>query len=209
MSSWSADSDAIQSALSYLAGICAPHVEANPGIVTSVPSTIILVPVPVATPASRAPAGSAVTAGVITPPPAPASIPATTISLVKPVRIPILYQSGPLAGQPVPSSSTISILSTQVTVPQVKFTTENVEAGATGVPEIDLAAGSPAPVQATPTGVAGPTAGLSSFATGVLPSGYGPTAQPSVKPFPGAANRIGSGIMGAMIVGTVGLWLGL
>ena len=84
-----------------------------------------------------------------------------------------------------------------------------MKAGATGAPEVDLAAGRPAPVQATPTGVAGPTAGLSTFATGVLPSGYRPTAQPSVKPFPGAANRVRSGIMGAMIVGTVGLWLGL
>lgn len=84
-----------------------------------------------------------------------------------------------------------------------------MEAGATGVPEVNLAAGSPAPVQAIPTGVAGPTAGLSTLATGVLPSGYKPTASTSVTPFTGGAERIGSGIVGAMIVGAVGFWAGL
>ena len=209
MSSWSVDSDVIQSALSYLVGICAPHVEANPGIVTNVPSTVTLVPVPVTAPAPSAPAGSVTIAGVITTPPAPASIPATIISLVKTVTIPLTYPSGPSSGQPIPSSSTISILSTQVTVPQVKFTTQIVEAGATGAPEVGLAAGSPAPVQAIPTGVAGPTAGLSTFATGVLPTGYKPTVQTSVRPFTGGAGRIGSGIVGAMIVGAVGIWVEL
>lgn len=209
VSSWSADSDVIQSALSYLAGICAPHVEANPGIVTNVPSTVTLVPIPVATPPPSAPTGSVVTAGVITPPPAPASIPATVISLVKTVTIPLTYSSGPSAGQPIPSSFTTSTLSTKVTVPQVQFTTQSVEAGATGAPEVNLAAGSPAPVQAIPTGVAGPSAGPSTFATGILPTGYKPSAQTSVTPFTGGAERIGSGIVGAVIVGAVGLWMGL
>ncbi|MCJ1462203.1 hypothetical protein MMC07_000803 [Pseudocyphellaria aurata] len=209
VSSWSANSDVIQSALSYLAGICAPHIAANPGIVTNVPSTITLLPVPVATHAPAAPASGAVIAGVITPPPAPASIPVTTISLVKTFTIPVTFASGPSAGQPIPASSTISILSTQVIVPQVKFTTETAEAGATGAPEIDLAAGRPYPVQAIPTGVAGPTAGLSTFATGTLPSGYKPTSQTSVQTFTGGAERIGCGIVGAMMVGAVGLWAGL
>lgn len=84
-----------------------------------------------------------------------------------------------------------------------------MEAGATGAPEVDLAAGSPAPVQAIPTGIAGPTTGLSTFATGILPSGYKPTAQTSVKPFTGGAERIASGIVGAIVVGAAGLWVGL
>lgn len=84
-----------------------------------------------------------------------------------------------------------------------------MEAGATGAPEVDLAAGSPVPVQAIPTSVAGPPAGLSTIVTGILPSGYKPTAQTSVTPFTGGAERIRSGIVGAMIVGAVGLWVGL
>lgn len=84
-----------------------------------------------------------------------------------------------------------------------------MEAGATGAPEVNLAAGSPAPVQAIPTGVAGPSAGPSTFATGILPTGYKPSAQTSITPFTGGAERIGSGIVGAVIVGAVGLWMGL
>ncbi|KAL8680931.1 MAG: hypothetical protein Q9186_002891 [Xanthomendoza sp. 1 TL-2023] len=60
-------------ALSYLAGICAPHVSNNPGIITNVPKTITLVPTP-ASPSQTSPQPSspAVTSGAPIPPASPA-----------------------------------------------------------------------------------------------------------------------------------------
>lgn len=201
VSSWSEDSTVIQAALSYLAGICAPAVKANPGIITNVPSTITLCPNP--TPTATSSARLLATAGSITPP-VPVSIPVTTISLVKTVTIPISFTTGSSVGQAIPSSFTTSVISTEVIVPQVKFTTDTLPPGVTGSPDVGLVGGVPASVPAYPT-----TVGRSTFATGRLSTGTRPTVGPSALPFQGGATRTGSGILGALFVGALGLLMGL
>ncbi len=201
VSCWSADSSEVQAALSYLAGICAPDVQANPGIITNVPISITLGPGPIVTPA---PSGSPATqAGTITAP-APVSLPVTIISLVETVTLPITYISGSSTGQPISSSFIISVISTQVTVPQVKFTTDTLPAGATGRPDVGLAAGSPVPVTAIPTSVS-----LSTFATGRTATGGSVVAQTSITPFIGGAGRASSGILRAVVVAALGLLVGI
>ena len=92
-------------------------------------------------------------------------------------------------------------------MPQVKFTTETAKAGATGSVDVNLAAGSPAPVPAVPTGA---SATLSTLATGILPTGgRKPTAQTSVTAFTDGAGRARSGIVGALVVGAVGFLVAL
>ena len=111
VTSWSYDDNEIQAALSYLAGICAPHVAANPGIVTHVPKTITLVPTPaVATPVSGG--GSGVTAAPVGSAPASGSQPQTVITISTATVIPVSYTTGPSSGSPIPSSSTTSIIQT-------------------------------------------------------------------------------------------------
>ncbi|MCJ1343016.1 hypothetical protein MMC31_001205 [Peltigera leucophlebia] len=205
ISCWSEDSTVIEAALSYLAGICAPAVKANPGIITNVPSTITLRPNPNPTPTPTAGSSASLlaTTGSITPP-VPVYIPVTTISLVKTVTVPISFTAGPSVGQAIPSSFTISVISTEVTVPQVKFTTETLPPGVTGSPDVGLVGGVPASVPANPT-----TVGLSTFATGRLSTGAQQTIGTSALPFPGSATRTGSGILGALFVGALGLLMGL
>lgn len=203
--SWTEDSDVIQSALSYLAGICAPHVPENPGIITGVPKTITLAPIPLASPTGASGTGDLVTAPSNPTPPTPPAV--TTISIVQTVTVPCTFSSGISAGQPIPASSTVSLLSTRVTVPQVNFATQQPAEGATGSPDIILAAGSPAPVSAIPTATSpsvpyGP-AGGTTFATGVLPSGSNPPANTSLAPFTGGAGRMTIVSMSTVIVGFV------
>ncbi|KAL8809630.1 MAG: hypothetical protein Q9200_003248 [Gallowayella weberi] len=73
VSAWAANKNDVQGALSYLAGICAPHVPKNPGIITNVPKTITLVPTP-ASPSQTSPQPSspASTSGAAIPPASPA-----------------------------------------------------------------------------------------------------------------------------------------
>ncbi|KAI4199165.1 MAG: hypothetical protein LQ350_004795 [Teloschistes chrysophthalmus] len=71
VSAWAANNDDVQGALSYLAGICAPHVNQNPGIITNVPKTITLVPTPAAPSAASPPAG---TSAANVPPVSPAPV---------------------------------------------------------------------------------------------------------------------------------------
>ena len=217
VSSWSYDDSEIQAALSYLAGICAPHVSANPGIITDVPKTITLVPTPatISSPAvTPAPAGaSGVTAGPIggqsTPAPAAGYQPATTISYSATLTVPATYSTGVSAGSPIPSSSTTTVINTAVEVPQVQFTTGNSAAGATGAPSVGLAAGSPAPVVAASTPAA---AGYGAVgATGTGASTFAsvkqvPTAVSSpITPFEGAASKVGGGFVGVVAAGLVSL----
>ena len=200
--SWTEDSDVVQSALSYLAGICAPHVPENPGIITGVPKTVTLSPIPLATPAGPSGTGDIVTAPSNPAPPTPPAV--TIISIVQTVTVPCTFSSGISAGQPIPASSTLSLLSTKVTVPQVKFATQESTEGATGSPDVILAAGSPAPVSAIPT-VVSPSvpyssAGITTFATGVLPSGQKLPANTSLAPFTGSAGKVIATDMSVVIV---------
>ncbi|KAL8716303.1 MAG: hypothetical protein Q9220_000208 [cf. Caloplaca sp. 1 TL-2023] len=73
VSAWGADNNVVQAALSFLAGICAPHVANNPGIITNVPKTITLVPTPApATPTSSAPPIAGTSGVAVVPPASPA-----------------------------------------------------------------------------------------------------------------------------------------
>ena len=203
VSSWTQDSSVIQAALSYLAGICAPHVSENPGIITHVPKTIPLIPIPFATPTSPSASGDVVTTPLNSSTPTPA--PVTVISIVQTVTVPCTFATGISAGQPVPLSFTNSVLSTVVTVPKVQFATQKPAEGAPGSPEIVLAAGGPAPVPAVPTVTSPPGPyGLrhgTTFATGVLPSGPTPPASSSPAPFTGGVGRVAGGEMGAGMAG--------
>ncbi|KAL9596142.1 MAG: hypothetical protein Q9219_006003 [cf. Caloplaca sp. 3 TL-2023] len=222
VSAWSATGDDVQGALSYLAGICAPHVSQNPGIITNVPKTITLVPTPPPAastgvqpplpasppPATPAPVGNSplgvtsapVVAGTLgsspvganSPPPA---APVTTLTLSQTVTYdcPVSQLAD---GQPQApaSSSCTSLLNTQVTVPQVGFTTAPAAPGSSS-PSVGLAAGSPAPVPATPTPGSGGNSpvGATTFGTVVgsasaIGSNKPPGSTGSV-PFIGAASN--------------------
>lgn len=86
----------------------------------------------------------------------------------------------------------------------MKFTTNTLPPGVTGSPDVGLVGGVPASVSANPT-----TVGLSTFATGRLPTGAQQTVGTSALPFTGSATRTESGIFGALFVGAVGLLMGL
>jgi hypothetical protein len=107
-------------------------------------------------------------------------------------------------GYPIPSSSTVTVLSTAVTVPQVQFTTAASVAGTTAsvglAPAVTIVPAGGAkttPVQATAT------------ATGILTAtGFGTTYVPSKTSSSGivmatvnAAGRVGSGSVVGMLAG--------
>lgn len=227
VSSWAANAIEVQAALSYLAGICAPHISQNPGIITNVPKTITLVPTPATTPAPEGtpnPSSGAVSPapapeGTTTPassPVSPASAPLgtqtpapgtstsyltsrTTISISQIVTVAATYSTGPSAGSPIPSSSTTSILNTAVTVPQVYITSANSGLGASA----GLVAGTPAPAPAVPTGSGGNgPAGVSSTFASVKPVN---AASTSPIAFQGGAVKVGSGIAGLAVAGLLSL----
>jgi len=204
VSSWAGNAMEVQAALSYLAGICAPHVSQNPGIITNVPKTITLVPTPATTPG---PVGSETQAsGPVNPADSTSyTTSRTTISISKTVTIAATYSTGVSSGSDIPSSSITSILNTAVTVPQVYITNANSGIGASGAPSAGLVAGTPAPAAATPTGPVvivgnGPT-GATTFAS-VQPVN---TATTSPIAFQGAAVRVGSGMAGLAVVGLLSL----
>ncbi|KAI4190157.1 MAG: hypothetical protein L6R41_000965 [Letrouitia leprolyta] len=220
VSAWAASDNDVQGALSYLAGICAPHVAQNPGIITNVPKTITLVPTPPAPapttsapalpPASPAPSGNAPIGsspppivagapgnspvGATSPPAGGAAAPVTVLSLSQTVTYacPVSQLAD---GQPQApaSSSCTSLLNTQVTVPQVGFTTGPPAPGASSS-NVGLAAGSPAPVPASPTPGPGGNSpvGATTFGTVVgSASAIGSTKPPGSTgaiPFTGAAS---------------------
>ncbi|KAL8902702.1 MAG: hypothetical protein Q9207_004454 [Kuettlingeria erythrocarpa] len=306
VSAWASSGTDVQGALSYLAGICAPHVSQNPGIITHVPKTITLVPTPAtpaqtsgpaaappassapetlipgvtsapavpagspeatpgalgsspvgaspavpavpagspeatpgalgsspvgtspAVPAGSAPAtpgspGSSPVGGTYVPgapgsspvtaaAPPPAAQPVTTLSLSQTVTYacPVSQLAD---GQPQAPASCSSLLSTQVVVPQVGFTTVPSAPGETSSPSVGLAAGSPAPVPATPT--AGPGAnspvGATTFGTVVgSASAVGsvrPPGSTGAIPFTGAASGVKATTGFGVLAGVVGMLL--
>ncbi|KAL8872722.1 MAG: hypothetical protein Q9174_001690 [Haloplaca sp. 1 TL-2023] len=98
VSSWASSNIDVQGALSYLAGICAPHVSQNPGIITNVPKTITLVPTP-ATVSSPPPADTA------SPPPAgsPPAVSPPAVPAASPPAASLPAASPPAASPPVDS----------------------------------------------------------------------------------------------------------
>jgi len=210
--SWGADSE-VQSALSYLAGICANHIKQNPAIITAMPSSITLAPPPAAaTPAPSNVAGAtqgSAAAPLTTAPAAAVNVPVTTIVIQQTVTVPCTFTNGASSGSAIPSSSTTTVISSVVTVPQVQFITQTA-AGNTAV--VSLAAGSPSSAPASPTA---PAAALGASG-GNAPAGYGPTTMASayasqgnptattssgVVLFTGAASAMSPGIMVSGAVG--------
>ena len=208
VSAWSNHKDQEAQALSYLAGICANHIGSNPGIITNIPSTITLQPTPAATatPSNGAPAApGGQTVG--------AAQPVTTISLSTTVTVQCSAGSGQssMAG----GCSSVSVLSTQVAVPQVAFTT--AQPGKVG-----LVAGTPAPAQAvaTPAPAAPvnsapnspavpasvPPPAAAPAGTGGITPYYSPSA--SVQAFTGAAANLGgSSMFVSIVVAVAGLFV--
>ena len=204
VSAWSNHQDQEAQALSYLAGICAPHIANNPGIITNIPSTITLQPTPAPATVSNSPQSAAVAPGGQTAGPA---APLTTVSVSTTVTVQCsaytsLTGSAALSAATASMNSgctTTSVLSTQVTVPQVAFTTPQPG-------KVGLVAGTPAPAPAPTTTaaaappvytsanspvvpVSAPPAPVASTGTGSTTPYYSPSA--SVQPFTGAATNVG------------------
>lgn len=99
-----ANHEEIAQAISYLQGICAPHIPQNPAIITAVPTTITVSPVPASTAAP-------VASGPVTQAPA---MPMTTVTLSTTVTMPC---------SACESASSVSVINTVITCPQVSFAT--------------------------------------------------------------------------------------
>ncbi|KAH6616886.1 hypothetical protein C7974DRAFT_366571 [Boeremia exigua] len=164
VSAWCGTDDETREALQYLIGICAEHVPENPGLVTDCPSYIPLNPTP-ATP--TAPAG-----GVSTP---AGEVPGSAPAPGAPAETPAAYPH-----------TTIIYGTTTLTIPQVHFTTQTNEAGATPTEPVGLIPGTaPAQAPASTTPAPYPIAGttLATF----KPSGTGAYSPTSPAEFTGAA----------------------
>ncbi|KAE9961969.1 hypothetical protein EG328_001177 [Venturia inaequalis] len=108
-------------------------------------------------PCSKCAAATAPPAAAVT---QPAAVPMTTITIAQSYTVPMTYATGPSAGFPIPSSSTVTMLSTAITVPQVAFTTLPAAAGATAAavglaPVASVVPGSSAPAAGTPVPAVG------------------------------------------------------
>lgn len=195
--------------MAYLAGICAKHIPENPGIVTNVPTTIILTPFPAPpnpsnqnSPAQGPPAGQPAVPGQTPAPGAanPAGPPAaaapaapytvipvsTTVTLPCPSGASMGSVSQLPDGQPQAAGQTLtqttpesctttSVLQTQVTVPQVAFTTSGSDVG--------LVAGTAPPPGETPPSQPPTEAGAVGSNTPIAPTSTG------VTPFTGGAAK--------------------
>ncbi|KAK0105236.1 hypothetical protein ONS96_004635 [Cadophora gregata f. sp. sojae] len=180
-----ADDNEIAEAQTYFQGICAPHIPQNPAIVTG-----------------------ATTALTTTAAPTASSVPVTTIQVYTTLTVPCVESTGISSGSIIPSSSTVTLLSTYLTVPQVIFTTvtgySTVSANLVpGTPASNPATTTPAQVYSTvpiPTG----TLSVSKTAAGNVSA----TATPStiVSTGSGAQNAFGLGAsFAALIVAVLAL----
>lgn len=95
----------------------------------------------------------------------------------------------------------------------MKFTTESPVVGSTGVPNVGLAAGSPAPVPAVVTPTYGPGGAApgpyapninTTLLTGALPTGQLP-ANSTIVPYKGGAGQTGISIASAVVMGLVAI----
>lgn len=154
VSAWSGSDADTQAALSYLAGICADFVPQNPGICTNVPKSITLVP---SQPPATAPAVSISTA------------PGTTLTITQvpqqmttaaPVPVTTIHFT-----QTITTGTTVIVVTSQVTVPQVTFVTNT-----------------PAPAASSsgsqPGAPAGVTATIQAYSIGLVPLTASASAAP-------------------------------
>ncbi|GME63502.1 Extracellular serine-threonine rich protein [Neofusicoccum parvum] len=154
----------------------APSAPASAGV-TPAPSA------PAAGSSAPVPVASSGVEGVTSAPavsqPAGGSTPVTTISIVQTVTVPCTYTVGESSGSAIPSSSTTTVLSTAVTVPQVAFTTSTVTVSGVPTVQTGLAQGTPASASATATPAVTSTAGVAG-GYGTLSSVYVPPATNTV-----------------------------
>ncbi|KAK3330915.1 hypothetical protein B0H66DRAFT_80944 [Apodospora peruviana] len=169
----------ISEAVIFFQGICAPYIGSNPGIATDATVTTYIT----ATPTSVAPVVTTVTLDVTT------VVPCTDS-----------------AGVTIPSSSTTTVVSTTLTVPQVGFTTDTALATGTGtetddvalipvttaIPAVTGGTGNTVGV-ITPSGTgffttAPPASGTGAFTTSALPTGF----------VTAGGNRAGAGVGAAV-----------
>lgn len=173
VSAWCGTDDETREALQYLIGICAEHVPENPGLVTDCPTYIPLNPTPASPPAGGAstPAGEV---GSTT-----AAVPGTTPAPEVPGEVPA---ETPTASTPC---TTITYGSTTITIPQVHFTTQTNEAGATPTEPVGLVPGNAPPQTPATTTAPYPISGttLATF----KPTGTGAYSPTSPAEFTGAA----------------------
>ncbi|KAF2424260.1 hypothetical protein EJ08DRAFT_664076 [Tothia fuscella] len=128
-------------------------------------------------------------------------VPYTTITVAQTYTVPCTYSTGVSIGYEIPSSSTVTTLSTSVVVPQVQFTTAAPVAGSTAY--VGLAQGPPTALPALGTTPASPVT------TGILtaPGGFGTTYVPTrasssiVMQTVNAAPRLGSGSVVGLFAG--------
>lgn len=126
----------------------APSAPASAGV-TPAPSA------PAAGSSSQVPVASSGVEGVTSAPaPVESSQPVTTISVVQTVTVPCTATEGESAGATIPGSSTTTVISTAVTVPQVAFTTQTVTVSGVPTVQTGLAQGTPASASATLTSAA-------------------------------------------------------
>jgi hypothetical protein len=192
--SWGVSSSEIQAALSYFTGICANHIDQNPGIVTAIPTTITLIP----TPSIETQTVTATEVGASPPPPPPAqeSVPCTTISISTTFTV---------------SETQTTVYTTEVTVPQVQFITTTAAPVYTGgaapsiAPETTQEVGLiPGPTYVPPEATAAPVPGAAATTFGtsivVAPTGQvaNATSDSPFAVFTGAASKqqIGLGVAG-------------
>ncbi|KAH8588531.1 hypothetical protein B0O99DRAFT_677390 [Bisporella sp. PMI_857] len=166
----------ILSSQTYFQGICAPYIDVNAAIITckgEVEPDTPDAPLPtVAVPAD-----------------------VTTISVVTTITVPCTE-----SGTTIPGSSTQSVISTAITVPQVVFQTPSA-AGTTA--PVALVVGTPAPATNTAgiiTGVytTAPIPAATTLATIPAGNGTSPTATPSAVGFTGAAPKLSLGLSSAI-----------
>ncbi|KAG0650300.1 hypothetical protein D0Z07_2959 [Hyphodiscus hymeniophilus] len=180
LSAHGASSDEVASAQTYFQGICAAHVSSNPAIVTAA-STITL---------------SASSGGVFA-----TSVPVTTVQVLTTLTVPCTESTGVSSGSIIAGSSTTTVLSTAVTVPQVQFTTVlgATTAAAGLVPastQASQAAGVTIGVPAAASGISAATTLASiGVSNATITSSLTPT---SAVPFTGAGSRTG------MALGSIG-----
>lgn len=195
VSAWCGTDDETREALQYLIGICAEHVPENPGLVTDCPSYIPLNPTPasptapaggVSTPAGEV-GSSTVVSGTTPAPEVPSGGISTTAVVPGTTPAPEAPSGGVTGNVPAETPCTTIIYgTTTLTIPQVHFTTQTNEAGATPTEPVGLVPGTapaqtPASTTAAPYPISGTT--LATF----KPTGTGAYSPTSPAEFTGAA----------------------
>lgn len=168
-------------AMSCMAGICAPYIRKNPGIITNVPESITICPEPTMTGDHKVEHNKS-------------KYPGSVIKMEYASTVPCDGEA--CGGRQVE----VKTITTEVTVPQVHF----AKATGGGSKGAKLVVGQPAPVLAEPTGYSGSTT-LSPFpSNGTASTVPAPTSAPAPT---GAAIKVTAGSVGTFLIGGVAMFL--